>query len=116
MLAVIIHADPRALTPGDFRALMTQSTLHLSEVIAQLLADQGVRTAADPVAYLYAFPSFIAQALSWDAAEVKRGRETLCLQLRGVVDDDILHPPQQPPLSYGALDSDAPPPFRKSRW
>ena len=114
MLAMTIKADPRALLPGDFGALVTDSMLHLPETFVQVLTDQGVRTAADAVSYVHTFPSYIAEALHWNLADVDHGLAALCDQLEGMVDDDILHPSQQPPLFYGALDPNTLPPcFKK---
>lgn len=104
MPAVIIKADHRPVTSGDFGAVVTKSELRLPEQVAKALSDQGVRTAAEAVSYLQAFPSFIAKELNWDVADVARGLEALRRQLSGVVDDAVLRSGPKPTVSYGALD------------
>jgi hypothetical protein len=99
-----IRAIPAAERRGNLCAKIDDGNLLLPTRIVEVLAALDIRTAADLVSYLQAFPSSIAIQLGWDLADVSRALRRLRAQLKGRVHEDILNPAVRREPPYGALD------------
>lgn len=90
-------------TPGDLRARLKDDNLLLPDRVAMAFAALGIRTAADLVSYLQAFPTSVADELGWEPQDVHHALALLRKQLRGRVDDSILNPSLRREPAYGAV-------------
>jgi len=89
--------------PGDFGAVVKGQNLLVPEVIVHAIESSGVRTAADFVSFVDAFPSAMASVLNWSLPEVYRGLNKLRGQLHGHIDARIAKPSRRSKFAYGAL-------------
>jgi len=90
--------------PGDLCASVKGDNVLLPVRVVNALAPLGIHTAVDLVVYLDAFPSAVAGELGWEINDVQHALGILRRQLKGIVDDSILHPPMRPEPFSGALD------------
>jgi hypothetical protein len=90
--------------PGDLRASLKGGKMLLPERVVKALAPLGIHTAVDLVVYFDSFPSAVAGELGWETRDVQDALEILRRQLKGIVDDTILHPTKRPEPFSGALD------------
>ena len=100
----IIAREDREPLRGDFAAQPDAQGLALPNGVAGALAELGVRTAEDLLAYASTFPSAVADALHWDIQDVEHARNGLVNQLRGFVDDRLLAPETPEHRVLGAFD------------
>jgi hypothetical protein len=67
---------------------------------------QGVRTAADLVSYMDAFPSAVAHLLHWPLRDVSAAKARLVAQLAGHEPAEALRSPSRRAPPLGAMDPD----------
>lgn len=79
-----------------------ESRLLVPQDLAIALDRLSVRTAEDFVSYLHTFPRTLAALLNWTLEDVIDARSSLISRLHGVVDENILDPPQVQRRTYGA--------------
>lgn len=106
MPPVPIEAIDDQSFPGDLKAQVRDGKLLLPKAFAEGLQRDGIRTAEDLLSYIHAFPSSVAAALDWTAADVGKAANALRETLKGHVAENHLYPPtrSRPPL--GARDPD----------
>jgi hypothetical protein len=94
------------VAPGDLHATISGNRILVPKAAAQAFAGQGVRTAADLLSYMQAYPSAVARALGWSGKDVAAATARLRAQLVGRVDKALLEEPDDsPPLPpLGARD------------
>ena len=107
MKPLSITGSDSGATPGDFGACVdgANSRLLLPQELSDKLAAHGIRTASELISYLQSFPTAAAKDLDWSTEDLSRGADRLKDQLRGYVDDSILHPPPRPKHGYGGLNA-----------
>jgi hypothetical protein len=100
-LAISPKQIPHA-SPPDFGVEVLGSSLLVPQDLAVALDRLSVRTAEDFISYLHTFPGTVAALLNWSLDDVIDARSSLISRLHGIVDENILDPPQPPQRTYGA--------------
>ena len=106
MQALIIQATNKKARPGDLAAQVEDQELRLPRAVALAMEREGIRTAADLLSYMQAFPSAVASLLHWQQRDVMEALARLKAQLAGRVPDEVLEPGRFPEPIPGALDPD----------
>lgn len=86
----------RPANPGNFNVAVEPGYLFAPVHLAHWLASVDVRSAEEFVSFVHSFPTSVATALGWTNHDVERARDMLVGQLRGIVRNDVLYPPQPP--------------------
>jgi hypothetical protein len=91
--------------PGDFGAKVEGGQLLLPGGVVDLFAAQGVRSAAELLSWLEAFPSAVAAEMRWNPTDVGRATARVRALLRNHMDAALMADrPRGPVRVYGALD------------
>lgn len=107
---LVIEASPESLAPGDLRVRISGNTIYIPSAAADEFSRHGVRTAADMLSYLEAYPSAVGSAFGWSDQDVAAAANRLRTELKGKVSDSLLSPEQRTTPPLGARNpADKPP-------
>lgn len=104
--ALTIRSSAGRSSPGDLHARVENQNVYLPDPVAKAFQQEGVRTAADLLSYMHAFPSAVADILHWQPQEVAQATSRLERQLLGRVDNSVLGPGTRSNPPLGAFDPD----------
>ena len=99
---LIVGVPGRHIIAGNFGAEIRGGRLMLAAELAELLRRHDIRTAAEFVSLLRAFPSGMAVELGWSLENVQYATRCLVRDLVGVLPSHALETFDPPELVYGA--------------